>query len=208
MVKIKEPLKYKCKKPNFGLITEDGSLITYAKIECMLEKPTGLTLSNKHKVIGNCIPAKYVKGIPEEIISKREIEEIAKKLYDENEKERMENDIKVILEVLRPSPKIINKLFKNLDKEIKYWKFVKISPLNKEEFNIMLTYLNLNELVSEEVYKLYLLVLKHIFVPEKWKKAFLEENMIIKPEFYFIDVELATKLNEIFNESKETENKM
>jgi len=46
MVKIKEPLKYKCKKPNFGLITEDGSLITYAKIECMLKEPIGLSLLN------------------------------------------------------------------------------------------------------------------------------------------------------------------
>ncbi len=188
MVKFKLA-NYDRKEPDFGIITENGKLTTYAKIECMLNIYSSInTCQSVREVISNCIPTEYIKGLPEKIVNEKEIEEIAKKLYDENEKEKMENDVKVIMEIFRPRLKmdIINKSFKNVDKRAKYYQFVKIEPLDMEEFKLILKVLSVGNLSSEKAFELYSLVLENIFIPEKWEEPFLKEGVLIKPEFDMI----------------------
>jgi hypothetical protein len=187
MVKLLGITSHKGKEPEFGIIMSDkygncGKYTTYARIKEILKNP----ITPKNKIISNVIPIEYVKGI--DAISEEEVKNIAGNLYDESEKEKMENDIKVIISLFKPNfeNEALKDALKDVDRAKRYYKFVSFKKLRVEEFNNIIRFLEVENLASEKAYKLYIEVMKYIFTPEKWEDAFRKKGVLISPKYIIL----------------------
>jgi hypothetical protein len=178
MVKLLGITSHKGKEPEFGIIMSDkygncGKYTTYARIKEILKNPI---TPKEYKIISNVIPIEYVKGI--DAISEEEVKNIAGNLYDESEKEKMENDIKVIISLFKPNfeNEALKEALKDVDRAKRYYKFVSFKKLRVEEFSNIIRFLEVENLASEKAYKLYIEVMKYIFTPEKWEDAFRKKG--------------------------------